>query len=301
VSGTAIVTDSTCYLPPELVTKAGITPVSLYVTFADGSVRRELELDLAEFYGRLVSDSQLPTTAPPTVEDFLAVYEPLVAEGKTVVSIHISSGLSETCNVARQAATRLMAGGGGRVEVADGATTAGPLGLLALAAAAGAVAGEDADTVIQRVRDARQTMKNWFVLDTLEFLRRGGRVGGATAWLGSRLQVKPILTIETEARAVERVRTMDRAFERLVEFAHRLHSAGAHAWFVQHVHSPEAADRLVDRCQKIFRCPPALVSEIGPVVGTHLGPGGLFVGGMDPEYLEAAPRSLRSSARRQTA
>lgn len=301
MSGTAIVTDSTCYLPPEMVANAGITPISLYVNFVDGSVRRELELDLAEFYGRLVGDAQLPTTAPPTVEDFLAVYEPLVAGGKTVLSIHISSGLSETCNVARQAATRLMAEGGGRVEVADGATAAGPLGLLALAAAAGVVAGEDADTVIQRVRDARKTVKNLFVLDTLEFLRRGGRVGGATAWLGSRLQVKPILTIETEARAVERVRTMDRAFERLVEFAHRLHSAGAHAWCVQHVRSPEAADRLVDRCQKIFRCPPVLVSEIGPVIGTHLGPGGLLVGGMDPAYLEAAPRSLRSSARRQTA
>ena len=286
MNGTAIVTDSTAYLPAEILTANAITSVSLYVNLPDGTTHREQELDFGAFYEGLVRDQELPTTSPPAVEDFVSAYEPLLAEGRNVVSVHISSGISETCNVARQAAARLNDRGGGRVEVVDSAAGAVPFTLLVLAAAAGASHGEDVDAVIQRLDDARQTLKNRFFVDTLEFLRRGGRVGGAAAWLGSRLQVKPILSIETEIRAVERVRTTERAFERLVDFAHRLDAGGARAWAIQHARNAPASDQLAARCQKVFRCPPLLVSEMGPVLGVHAGPGMLGLAGIDPAYLD---------------
>jgi DegV family protein with EDD domain len=283
----AIVTDSTGYLPVDLMAAHGITSVPLYVHFGDGSTARESDIDTGEFYGRLVSEDELPTTSAPKVEDFIAVYEPLVASGREVVSVHISSGMSNTCNVAREAAEQLSSdGSGGRpVHVVDAATTGGLLGLLVLTAAAGAAAGEPAEDIVVRTRGARQGLKNWFALDTLEFLRRGGRVGGATAWLGSTLKVKPILTVESEIRAVERVRTTERAFERLVEYGHRLKAAGTTAYVVQHTMNADSAERLVERLERIFRAPPTLVSEIGPVIGIHTGPGLLGIGGIDPAYL----------------
>jgi len=290
VAGVAIVTDSTSGLPRDLCAAHDITPVSLYVRFPDGTVRPDLELDIATFYARLGEDDELPTTSPPEVEDFVAVYEALLVQGKSIVSVHISSGMSETSNVARQAATRLeeQGKGGQRIAVVDSASTGGGLALLALAAAAGAAAGEDSEAIVARVRAARQSMKNWLLLDTLEFLRRGGRIGGAAAWLGSRLQVKPILTAEAEIRAVERVRTAERGFERLVDFAHRLHGAGADVWMVQHAAAAEAAERLVERAQKIFRRPPVFVSEFSPVIATHAGPGSLLLAGMDAAWAEGA-------------
>jgi len=284
MSETVVVTDSTCGLPEAVRKEWGVTAVSLYVLFPDGTRRREDELDPDQFYQDLVQDDRTPSTSAPDVDDFVLAYEPLLAQGHRIVSVHISSGMSETCNNARQAADRL--GAGDRVEVVDGASAGGAVGLLVLAASAGAAAGEDPATVVRRVRGARQTMKNWFVLDTLEFLKRGGRIGGGAAWLGSRLQVKPILTAEAEIRAVERVRTRERAFDRMVDFAHRLHAAGGDAWVVQHGHNAAAAEELVNRAQKIFRRPPVFVSEFTAVLGTHTGPGIILLAGLDPVWLD---------------
>ena len=112
----------------------------------------------------------------------------------------------------------------------------------------------------------------WFAIDTLEYLRKGGRIGAAQAWLGSALQIKPILTLEEEITPVERVRTRRRAFERMVEFARERKDAGADAWVVQHIHDPDTARALVDECRQIFGSDPVFVSEIGPVIGAHVGP-----------------------------
>ena len=125
----------------------------------------------------------------------------------------------------------------------------------------------------------------WFAIDTLEYLRKGGRIGAAQAWLGSALQIKPILTLGEEITPVERVRTRRRAFERMVEFARRRHADGADAWVVQHIQDPESARRLVDEGRQIFGSEPVFVSEIGPVIGAHVGPGLLGVGGVPPTLL----------------
>ncbi len=153
--------------------------------------------------------------------------------------------------------------------------------IAARAAAGGATAAEARDAV----ECGRGSLKMWFVLDTLEYLRKGGRIGAAQALLGSALQVKPILTLEEEITPVERVRTRRRAFERMVEFAREREAEGAGAWVVQHIHDPDNARRLVDECRQVFGAAPVFVSEIGPVIGAHAGPGLLGVGGVRTELL----------------
>jgi DegV family protein with EDD domain len=126
----------------------------------------------------------------------------------------------------------------------------------------------------------------WFAIDTLEFLKRGGRIGAASAWIGSTLKVKPILTVESEMTPVERVRTSARMFERMVDYARQRHESGADCWAVQHCNAPEQSARLEERCREIFGCPPAIFSEIGPVLSAHTGPGLLGVGAMPQRFVE---------------
>lgn len=284
----AVVSDTTAYLPLDLVAANGIQLVSLYVNFAGERTVREIDMpDFDEFYDELRSADELPTTSQPSVGDFIAVYEPLLADGRDVISIHISAGLSGTCDAARQATETLERDGRGgeRIRVIDSATAAGGLGLLVLAAARRAQAGDGLDEVEARVRDARAELKIWFAIDTLEFLKRGGRIGGASAWIGSTLRIKPILTLESEMAPVERVRTSARAFERMVDYARQRHASGADAWVVQHIQSRDAAERLVERCREFFDSEPVFVSELGPVLGAHAGPGLLGVGGVPTRCL----------------
>jgi len=277
----AVATDSTHYLPRALADEQQIHQVSLYVGWK-GSPERELEMDgFDSFYERLRRDSQLPSTSQPSIGDFLAAWEPLLGEGRDIVSIHLSGGISGTCEAARQAHGLLAERGlGDRVEVIDGETACGGLGLLVLAACAGARAGADRDAVVARVRRARELLRIWFCLDTLEYLRRGGRIGRAQAWLGGTLKVKPILSLEREIVPVERVRTAGRAFERMVAYAQELHDSGADGWVVQHIQAPEQAQRLIERCREIFDSEPVFTSEVGPVIGTYTGPGLIGVGGV---------------------
>jgi DegV family protein with EDD domain len=277
---TAVVTDSTTYVPPELLARWDVQPVSLYVGW-DGDLKREDSYtDLGAFYERLHASPKLPTTSQPSVGDFAAVYEPLVSAGRDVVSIHIAASLSGTCESAREAAKTLAdAGHPGRVEVVDGATGAAGLGLLVAVAAEQAAAGADAAAIVDAVRRARESADIWFCLDTLEFLRRGGRIGGAQALLGTALKIKPILTFGSEIAPVGRVRTQRRAFERMVQYLHELHDRGATDWVVQHAQSHEDAGRLVDEGTAIFGTEPLLCTEVGPVLGAHLG-SGMLVGGM---------------------
>jgi DegV family protein with EDD domain len=281
MTSVAVVTDTTHYLPRELADREGIHQVSLYVGWQDDQ-RREIELDgFDAFYARLRSDPDLPTTSQPSIGDFLAVWEPLLAAGHDIVSIHLAGGISGTCESARQAYSLLGERGlGERIAVIDGETACGGLGMVVLAAAAAARAGADRDAVAARAREARTALRIWFCLDTLEYLRRGGRIGNAQAWIGSTLKIKPILSLEYEIVPVERVRTAKRAFERMVQYAQELHDSGADRWVVQHIQAHEQAQRLMDRCREIFGSEPLFSSEVGPVIGTYTGPGLLGVGAL---------------------
>ena len=285
---TAVVTDTTAYLPDEIVEEHDIHRVSLYVTL-EGDTRPEAGLsDYDTFYERLAKSSTGASTSQPSVGDFMAVYEPLLADGREVVSIHLSAGISGTCDSANQARQQLIdeGKGGERIHVYDSRSACGGEGLLAMAASRVAANGGDAEACLARVQETRDELKMWFAIDTLEYLRKGGRIGAAQAFLGSTLRIKPILTLEEEITPIERVRTRRRALERMVDFARERHADGADAWVVQHIHDAETAQTLVDHCRGVFDSDPVFVSEIGPVIGAHIGPGLLGFGGVPKRLLE---------------
>jgi fatty acid kinase fatty acid binding subunit len=277
---TAVVCDTTAYLPPGLLAERGIETISLYVS-VDGRQERESEIvDYPAFYERLRASENGATTSQPSIGDFIAVYEPLLDAGREVVSIHISAGISGTFEAAQQARQRLVdeGKGGERVHVMDSRSAAGGMGLCALGASAAAGQGADAVACLARAEETRAALKMWFAIDTLEYLRRGGRIGGARAWIGGALKIKPILTLEEEITPVERVRTRARSLERLRDYARQRHESGADGWVVQHIQDEETATGLIDDCREIFGCEPAFTSEIGAVLGAHVGPGLLGVG-----------------------
>jgi len=284
---TAVVCDTTAYLPTDLVAERGIETISLYVSI-DGYQRPESEIgDYGDFFERLRASESGATTSQPSVGDFVGVYEPLLEAGREIVSVHISAGISGTCDAASQARERLIAEdkGGERVHVIDSRSAAGGMGLCALGAAAAAAGGSDAETTAARVQQAREELKMWFAIDTLEYLRRGGRIGGARAWIGSALKIKPILTLEEEITPVERVRTRARSIERLRDYARERHDSGLDAWVVQHIQDDETAKILIEDCYEIFGCEPAFISEVGAVLGAHVGPGLLGVGSVSKSVL----------------
>jgi DegV family protein with EDD domain len=275
-----VVTDSTAYLPRALLERWGVRQVSLHVGW-EGELLPEHEYeDLDAFYARLRDSPELPTTSQPSVGEFLAQYRPLLSAGHDILSLHLAGGLSGTCESAREAARMaLEEGHRGRVEVLDGQTGAGGLGCLALVAAGAAEQGHTLEQVVGAVGGARESLDIWFCLDTLEYLRRGGRIGAAQAMLGTALKVKPILTFGTEITPVGRVRTHRRAFERMCAYLHELHERGATDWIVQHAQAPGDAERLVAAGTEIFGGEPLFCTEVGPVLGAHLG-SGMLVGGM---------------------
>jgi DegV family protein with EDD domain len=275
-----VVCDTTAYLPDELVAERGIERISLYVS-VDGEQERESEIsDFAGFYERLRASEGGATTSQPSIGDFASVYEPLLDAGREIVSIHISAGISGTYEAAIQARERLVAEGKGgeRILVFDSRSAAGGMGLCALAAAAAAAAGENGAEALARAEQAREELKMWFAIDTLEYLRRGGRIGGASAFIGSALKIKPILTLEEEITPIERVRTRARSIERLRGYARERHESGLDGWVVQHIQDDETAAGLIDDAREIFGCEPVFVSEIGAVLGAHVGPGLLGIG-----------------------
>ena len=286
---TAVVCDSSQYLPPEVIAAKGIGVVSLYVSI-DGDQQRETEVtDYDDFYSRLRQSSGGATTSQPSVGDFIAVWQPLLDQGKEIVSIHISAAISGTFEAANQARRRLIDDGqaGDRIHLYDSEMACGATGLCVLAAAAAIEAGGGQEEALARAKEVRETLKMWFAVDTLEYLRKGGRIGGASAWIGGALKIKPILTIDREIAPVERVRTRSRSLERLRGYARQLHESGADAWVVQHIQDPETAEALAADCHEIFGGKPAFISEIGPVIGAHVGPGLIGLGAIPWSILDA--------------
>jgi DegV family protein with EDD domain len=280
MSGPAIVSDTTSYLPPELIERHGVELVSLYVGI-EGKQERESEItDYDDFYARLRASGEAVTTSQPSVGDFISVYEPLLAAGRDIVSVHISAGISGTLDSANQAIERLAGEGKGgeRIHTVDSRSAAGGTGMVLLAAMIAASGGADAEAVVRQAELARDEGGIWFSLDTLEYLRRGGRIGAARAAIGSTLKIKPILTFGEEVEPVAQVRTRSRAVERLIGYARERHEQGADAWVVQHIRDQASADRLVEACRPIFGREPLFVSEVGPVLGAHAGPGMIGIG-----------------------
>lgn len=285
--GVAVVTDTCHYMPAEMVAANDVTEVSLHVHWAQGDTP---EADLPSFgayYDSLRTAEALPTTSQPSVGEFLAAYEPLLDAGREIVSVHLSAGVSGTCESARQARAQLGERGE-RIHVVDSRSACGGEGLCVMAAVGAAREGLDGAQVAQRVGEAREELVMRFAVDTLEYLRRGGRIGSAQAWVGSALKIKPILALAEEITPVERVRTAGRAFQRMVDYLTEFRDSGRDGWVVQHIQAPDEARRLADRGREIIGCEPLFVSEVGPVIGTHAGPGLLGVGGVPARLLGGA-------------
>src|SRR3954452_14636140 len=287
MSPVAVVTDTTQYLPSEVIARHGIRLISLYVNW-NGRTDREVDLpDYDVYYDFLRSAGELPSTSQPSIGDFLAVYEPLIERGDDILSIHLSGGISGTVRVAEQARDALAERGVDpeRIAVVDSLTGCAGHGFMAVAAANAVADGADLAGALAAARALREDWKLLVMVDTLESLRRGGRIGAARAWIGATLKVKPILTIEGEMQPVERVRTHGRAFERLVAHLEQRREDGCDAFAVQHVQVPGEAERMAERGREIYGRDPEMVSEIGPVIGTHTGPGILGVAGLFKELV----------------
>jgi DegV family protein with EDD domain len=289
MSGIAVVTDTTQYLPRDVVDRHGLSLVSLYVNW-DGRTDRESDMPTYDaFYDYLrASDGDLPSTSQPSVGDFLAAYEPLLAAGRDIVSVHLSGGISGTVHSAEQARDQLLEGGldPQRIAVVDSRTACGGMGFTLFAAANVAARGGTAAECAAAVEAVRDGVRIWFAVDTLEFLRRGGRIGAAQALLGSALKIKPILTLEEEITPVERVRTAGRAEARMVEYLRERFEDGCDEYAIQHTRDFERADRLAAAGRDIFGREPLFMSEIGPVIGTHAGPGVMGVSGARSALLD---------------
>jgi fatty acid kinase fatty acid binding subunit len=268
----AVVTDSTSDVPRELAGRHGVTTVPLTVSLGGQSYLDGVEIQPDAFYARLGEEGAVATTSQPAPGRFADVYERLLRDHDEVVSLHISSKMSGTHAAAVQGAE--MAGQD-RVRVLDTGMVSMPLGLLVLAAATMAGRGDGADRIVERLRPLQDGLRVYFMVATLEHLRRGGRIGRASALLGSVLQVKPVLTIaDGEVTPMERVRTQDKALTRVIELAAELQ--GPVCAFVGHAAAGEAARRIAEALEP--RAESLIVAPLGPVVGAHAGPGTVGVG-----------------------
>ncbi|MFA7248208.1 MAG: DegV family protein [Dehalococcoidia bacterium] len=270
-----IVTDSTCDLPLEAIQALGITVVPLSILFGDEELLDGVDIQAEQFFRRLERDPNMPTTAQPTPALFTHAYQRLIDEGATeILSIHISARLSGTLESARQGAQGVE---GARIEFVDSGTVSLGLGTGVMEAAKAARAGVDIDAVRAQAEDMFRRTHIFFTVDTLEYLRRGGRMSRGQELLGTLLKVKPILAIrEGEVVPVGRVRTRRRAIEDIIGRCSDLRPV-AHL-FVVHSTTPEEANYLRDRIAGLDADAPITVGRITPVVGVHGGPGVLGAG-----------------------
>ena len=271
-----IVTDSASDLPLELAKQWDITVVPAYVIIDDKPYRGGVDITADEFYRKLEAGGPLPTTAQPSVADFTAAYRELLGQGHNVVSMHVSGKLSGTVNSAEQARSALGDEAAGRIEVIDSQLASIPLGLMALSAARQAADAHSHSKLAEQARQGISRYHGLFLLDTLTYLQKGGRIGKAQAFVGSALNVKPILTIQDGVvHPVERVRSRGRALPRLVELAEQL--APLDQLAVVYSTQPEEAQSLKTRLAALVPLDEIVVARFGPALGAYVGPGGVGV------------------------
>jgi DegV family protein with EDD domain len=253
----------------------GVTIVPLHVIFGDVSYREGIDITAGEFYEMLVKSRQLPTTSAPSVADFQEVYERLLAEGHSIVSIHLSGKLSATVRMAQTAADSLNQPG--RIAVVDSQSVSLATGFCITEAAAAARAGASLEEAKAVSESVSRRLHVQFMVDTLEYLRRGGRIGRARAYLGTILKIKPILSVrDGELYPVERVRTRSQGVERIIQAALRYQNVTLAA--VGHSTTPDEAELIRERMAVAFPHAQVYVARFGPVLGTHGGPGVVGIG-----------------------
>jgi DegV family protein with EDD domain len=268
-----IVTDSTAYLSEAIVRQHDIRVVPLYVHFGEEAFREGVDLSDEEFYARLKKAPTLPTTSQPSAGEFHQVFEELTEDGHEIVTLTISSKLSGTWNSAMAAKEMLP---DARISIVDTFSTAVGLHLMVNAALEATAAGATRQEIVERIEEIKKTSQLWFAVDTLEYLAKGGRIGNARAFMGTLLKVKPILTLQDGAiEPCEQVRSKPKALARMVEIAEEyVGSNGPQAKVaVLNALVPAEAEALAEKLVERMGCAQPLLGDLGPVIGTHTGPG----------------------------
>ena len=265
-----VVTDSTSDLPPEVAAELGITVVPLQVMFGSEAFQDGVELSSEEFYHRLPLAHELPKTSQPSVGQFHGVYEALVGETERILSIHLSSRFSGTIDAARLAARDVA--DRCQIEVLDSGTVSMAMGLAVMAAARAARDGAELPACADAARSVLRRMRLAVALDTLEYLRRGGRIGRAQAFVGGLLRLKPILTVrDGEAHPLARVRTRRKALDEIVNIC--LADDAIEQAAIMHATTPDDARYVADEIERRRPGTPVHLGRFGPVLGVHGGPG----------------------------
>lgn len=272
----AVVTDSTAYLPPKVREELGIPVIPLNVLWADDVLKDGVDIDPPTFYERLQEAEIMPTTSQPSAGEFVDFFRAVAEkqETDTVVGVFISSKLSGTVASAETARDMLS---DLRIEVVDSLSTSMGQGFQAMAAAEVARAGGSLEEIREAINYARARLQIIFVVDTLEFLHRGGRIGGAKRFLGTALRIKPLLELESgKIEPLEQVRTKSKALARMLEIGQeRLGDQTVSRAAVVHANCLDECLALKGEVQGALDAEEIYVSEVSPVIGTHTGPGTL--------------------------
>jgi DegV family protein with EDD domain len=268
----AIVTDSTAYIPQEIVDQYHIYVAPQILIWGDESYLDGVDMFPDEFYKRLGEAKQLPTTSQATVASFHKIFEPLVAEGKQILAIVISEKLSGTLQSARQAKAMFP---DATIALVDSRSAAMELGFQVLAAARAVEAGKSFQEVVELAERAGQYTGVFFVVDTLEFLHKGGRIGGAARLFGTAINLKPILQVANgQVESFDKVRTKAKAYARLLNVVEE-RLQGKPNVRVATLHAAAESDAIELLAEATKRLSPieTIISQVSPVVGTHVGPG----------------------------
>lgn len=268
----AIVTDSTAYIPKELVEQYHIHVVPNVVNWGDKTYRDGVDITATEFFARLKTDPVHPTTAVASVGEFHDIYARAAEGAEAVLGIHLSSKLSGTFSAANQVKELLP---DKRIEIIDSNATAMATGFVVLAAARAAQDGASLEQVVETARQAIPRVGVVFTVETLEYLRRGGRIGGGAAFLGSVLDLKPILELKDgRIEPVERVRTKRKAVERVLNsIVSKVEGQSPIRLATVHAAAPEEAAILLQMARERLGAVEAIMAEASPTLATHLGPG----------------------------
>ena len=272
-----IVTDTTAVLPQEIVTRYGIVVIPQIIRFGNQSYQEGIEMDEPEFLRRLVESPILPATAAPAPGAFDEVYRLAAEVGDTILSLHPSSEVSGTVSSAYSARSSYPEA---HIRVIDTRTVAGCLAAIVQCAAEWAAANLSVDEIVQRLEAMIPRARTYFLVATLEYLQKNGRIGGAAKLLGSALQIKPILTLTNgHVETLEKVRTQHKALQRIKELARAECPRTPESYLcVMHADAPTQADQLrADLCADLGVCDIPLYS-VGPAITTHAGPGTLAIG-----------------------
>lgn len=269
-----VVTDSTSYIPRDVAQKHGITVAPQVLIWDNQTYRDGIDIQPTEFYSRLKTAKSMPSTSQVSPATMQEIFQGLVEKGTSVLGIFISSKLSGTLQSAIQA-KEMMGSAGEKVTLVDSQSTAMGLGFQALMAARASEAGASIEEAAALASSAHERTGVFFAVDTLEFLHRGGRIGGAQRFIGSALNLKPILAVkEGKVEGIERIRTKSKAHERVLELVGEQVKGKSNVRLATlHANSADDAKGLLDRATAALSPVETLFTEVSPVVGTHAGPG----------------------------